>query len=94
MRTKALVHDLLRVAFATLAVVAITHQLTRLQEHSGFNPANFFSFFTIQSNILAATMLVVAKITVREGLDEPEPPSRQVVSTEAVLVAVSDSARP
>jgi hypothetical protein len=56
-----------RVGVAALAVVAITYQLARLQGHPSFGGAgNFFSFFTIQSNILAATMLVLAAL-VRVG---------------------------
>jgi len=69
-RPRALLHALLRLAFAMLAVVAITYQLARLQGHPGFNPGNFFSFFTIQSNILAAAMLAVAAL-VRRGERTP-----------------------
>jgi hypothetical protein len=57
----------LRVAVAALAIVAITYQLARLQGHPSFGGAgNFFSFFTIQSNILAAAMFVLVAL-VREG---------------------------
>jgi hypothetical protein len=66
-RRRALAHDVLRVAVAALAVVAITYQLARLQGHASFGGAgNFFSFFTIQSNILAAAMFVLAAL-VRGG---------------------------
>jgi hypothetical protein len=52
-----------RVAFAVLCAVAITYQLARLQGHSSFRGAgNFFSFFTIQSNIIAATVLVLTAL--------------------------------
>ena len=48
--------DVARLAFAALAVVAMTHQL----DSSGRAKAgNFFSFFTIQSNIAAAAMLAL-----------------------------------
>jgi hypothetical protein len=61
------VHDVLRVAAAILAVVAITYQLARLQGHSSFRGVgNFFSFFTIQSNILAAAAFVLAALVRRE----------------------------
>ncbi len=60
-------HDALRIAFAVLAAVAITYQLARLQGHPTFRgEGNFFSFFTIQSNILAATMLVLTAIVPRD----------------------------
>lgn len=57
-----LTHNLARVAFAVVGVIAMTYQFTRLQGHPTFKPGNFFSFFTIQSNVLAATMLVLAAL--------------------------------
>lgn len=67
MPTRERVHDVLRIAFALLAAVAITYQLARLQGHASFGgPGNFFSFFTIQSNIVAAAMLVLVAL-VRRG---------------------------
>jgi hypothetical protein len=52
-----------RVAVAVLGAVAITYQLARLQAHPGFRGAgNFFSFFTIQSNLIAATVLVLTAV--------------------------------
>jgi hypothetical protein len=60
MPRRGLVHDVLRVAAAALGAVAITYQLARLQAHPSFGGlGNFFSFFTIQSNILAAAMFVL-----------------------------------
>jgi hypothetical protein len=67
MPSRGRVHDVLRIAVALLAVVAITYQLARLQGHASFRgPGNFFSFFTIQSNILAAAALVLAALVRRE----------------------------
>ena len=51
---RALPLDVARLAFAALAVVAMTHQLEALGRAKA---GNFFSFFTIQSNIAAASML-------------------------------------
>jgi hypothetical protein len=62
-----LAHEVVRIAFAVLCVVAITYQLARLQGHPAFRGAgNYFSFFTIQSNIIAAAMFVLAAL-VRPG---------------------------
>ena len=66
MRRRALIHDVARVAFAVLCAATIAYQLGRLKEVPTFNPWNFFSFFTIQSNILAATMLVLASLVRRD----------------------------
>ncbi len=61
------VHGVLRVGAALLAAVAITYQLALLQGHASFRGAgNFFSFFTIQSNILAAAMFVLIALVRRE----------------------------
>lgn len=46
-----------RVAFAALALAAIVVQLTR-STSTGFSPANFFSFFTIESNLIAVGVLL------------------------------------
>jgi hypothetical protein len=56
------VHDVARLGFATSTVVAMTYQLARIQDRPEFDVGNFFSFFTIQSNILAAAMLALAVI--------------------------------
>jgi hypothetical protein len=59
---RALPLDIARLAFAALAVVAMTHQLDSLgREKAG----NFFSFFTIQSNIAAAAMLALLVVVRR-----------------------------
>ena len=67
MPSRARVHDVLRVAAALLAAVAITYQLARLQGHPSVRgTGNFFSFFTIQSNVLAAAALVCATLVRRD----------------------------
>ncbi len=45
-----------RLGFASLAIVAMTYQYAATAD-SAFQKANFFSFFTIQSNILAVAAL-------------------------------------
>jgi len=59
---RALPLDIARLAIATLAVVALTHQLDTLGRAKA---GNFFSFFTIQSNIAAAAMLALLVIVRR-----------------------------
>ncbi|MDQ3672121.1 MAG: Pr6Pr family membrane protein [Actinomycetota bacterium] len=48
--------NVLRLAFATTSIVAMTYQFAATAE-TGFQKTNFFSFFTIQSNLLAASVL-------------------------------------
>ena len=61
-----LFHNIIRVAFAATGVVAMTYQYAKLNGLASFSPGNFFSFFTIQSNILAATLLVLTAL-IRRG---------------------------
>jgi hypothetical protein len=56
-RSWQLALSLARLAFATLAIVAMTYQFAVLNLEPGYAKGNFFSFFTIQSNILAVVAL-------------------------------------
>jgi hypothetical protein len=58
--------NLVRVGFGFLGAVAMTYQYAVAAERPDFGAGNFFSFFTIQSNILAAAMLVLTAL-VRRG---------------------------
>ena len=54
-----------RLAFATLAVVAMTYQFAQTAD-TAFQKVNFFSFFTIQSNLLGAGALFLLVLVQRE----------------------------
>lgn len=49
----------LRIGFGLLSIVAFVAQMSYTLERGG-SLVNFFSFFTIQSNLLAATILLIA----------------------------------
>jgi len=49
--------NIARLAFAATAIVAMTYQFASLNTPPGYAKAHFFSFFTIQSNILAVAAL-------------------------------------
>lgn len=51
----------LRIGFGLLVAVAIVTQLSSTFEH-GRSVANFFSFFTIQSNVIAGAVLLVVGV--------------------------------
>jgi len=53
-----------RLAFAATAIVAMTYQFAATAD-SGFQKANFFSFFTIQSNLLAVGTLCLLVVVRR-----------------------------
>jgi len=56
--------NLARLVFATAAVVAMTYQFAESAD-SDFQRANFFSFFTIQSNILGVAALYLLVLVPR-----------------------------
>ena len=56
-----------RVVFVVMALAAIGYQFWYLADRGGFRPANFFSFFTIQSNLFAAAVLLYGAVRDRDA---------------------------
>lgn len=56
-----------KVGFALLSLYAVLMQLVYLQKNLMLNAGNFFSFFTIESNIFAALVLLVSAWFVYAG---------------------------
>lgn len=56
-----------RLGFGLLTIAAITTQLLHNIQLQIFNPVNFFSFFTIESNVLASMIYVIAGIATFAG---------------------------
>jgi hypothetical protein len=53
-----------RVVFALATIIAMTYQFIHgYNNNDDFRTANFFSFFTIQSNIIVAVVLLIAGLT-------------------------------
>lgn len=65
MSRRDLVLGLVRLGFAATAIVAMTYQFATSAD-SSFQKANFFSFFTIQSNILGVVALLLLVLVRRE----------------------------
>ena len=57
--------SVLRLGFAAAGVAAISYQASSLVAAHVFRPGNFFSFFTIQSNLLGITVLAAAALVRR-----------------------------
>jgi len=53
---------LYRLSFGVLGLSAIATEIVVLLQRGVFAPANFFSFFTIQSNILASVILILGAL--------------------------------
>lgn len=62
------IHAAARVGFALLGLAAIGYQIWVLVDETDFKPGNFFSFFTIQSNLASiALLLYLATVSLRAG---------------------------
>jgi hypothetical protein len=61
-------HDAARLAFAAVGVAAIAYMVAYLKATPGahFRPGNFFSFFTVQTNLFAVATLCAAVVVRRE----------------------------
>lgn len=55
-----------RILFGLLTLAAIAYQFSTNSERDIWNPVNFFSFFTIQSNLIAAAVLIIGALPSRE----------------------------
>jgi hypothetical protein len=56
-----------RVALGVLALVAVVARLLESADEPGFRVAGFFSYFTIQSNLIAAAVLIAAGVALLRG---------------------------
>ena len=52
-----------RIGLGVLALVAVFARLLEADGEPGFSAANFFSYFTIQSNLIAAAVLIAAGVS-------------------------------
>lgn len=55
---------LYRIIFAGVTLAAVVAQLITSSKRVNFNPVHFFSFFTIESNIFAALVFIVAGVLI------------------------------
>ena len=56
-----------KLVFGLLGFSALVTEVAVLTERGVFVPANFFSFFTVQSNIIAAATLLISAFTVNQS---------------------------
>lgn len=53
--------------FSLLGFSAIITEIATITERGNFNPVNFFSYFTIQNNILASIVLLLSALALAAG---------------------------
>jgi hypothetical protein len=56
-----------KILFGILGISAIITEIVALVSRGIFSPGNFFSFFTIESNVFAAIILIISGIMVLAG---------------------------
>ncbi len=72
-----------RLAFGTLVIAAIIAQLIYLAQHKVLYLVNFFSYFTILSNIFAALVLIISGLYLLNG--RKPTPAQQIIRSATVL---------
>ncbi|HEY5152538.1 MAG TPA: Pr6Pr family membrane protein [Candidatus Saccharimonadales bacterium] len=71
-----------RLGFALLVAVAIAGQLAHsLENTQGFSIVNFFSFFTIQSNLFGAVTFLMSAYVLYKGRKDPQLESLRGAAT-------------
>ncbi len=56
-----------RMLFALLGLSAIVTEIATLSDRGTFMPANFFSYFTIESNVIAVLVFVLSAVALANG---------------------------
>lgn len=77
----------LRLGIAAAIVYSIGWQVTDRMAHNVFRPAEYFSYFTIQTSLLTAVILVLSGLTMWSGADEsPRLTKLRLVAASASIV--------
>jgi hypothetical protein len=77
--------------FALLGFSAIVTEIATIAERGRFNPINFFSFFTIESNILVFVTLLLSAIAVAMDKNSKLDTLRGSVTTYILVVGIGFS---
>jgi hypothetical protein len=79
-----------RVSVALVVLLAVLSTLLDTASRTAINPFNFFGFFTIQGNLLAAAVLIIVAVLQLRSVAEPGwvVPVRAAVTTYMIVVGV------
>jgi hypothetical protein len=77
--------------FGLLGFSAVVTEIATLAERGVFEPQNFFSYFTIQSNILVAATLILSAVAVAAGTNDRLDAVRGAVTAYILVVGIGFS---
>jgi len=75
-----------KIFFALLGFAAIVTEIVAISERGVFNPGNFFSFFTIQTNILVFITFLLSALVVASGKQKRWVDILRSITTVYILV--------
>ncbi len=67
MKTRSKLLISYKLLFALLAFAALVTEIVATVERGSFNPVNFFSYFTVQNNMIAVAALILGALAVASG---------------------------
>src|SRR5690606_15191851 len=77
--------------FSLLGFSAIITEIATIIERGHFNPVNFFSYFTIETNILVVVTLILSAIAVAMGKNSKLDILRSAVTVYILIVGIGFS---
>lgn len=77
--------------FSLLGFAAIVTEIATVVERDRFNPINFFSFFTIESNLLVFLLLLASAIALAAGKNHKLDTIRGAVTVYILIVGIGFS---
>jgi len=80
-----------RMVIALLCFAALVTEIATLVERGVFTPLNFFSYFTVESNILVVVVLLMAALTTAAGQDGRLDAFRGAVTVYILIVGLGFS---
>lgn len=87
-QNKQLFHISYKLVFGLLGLSALVTEVATLVERGTFDPANFFSYFTIENNMLAVATLLLSALAVAHGVNRKLDSLRRAVTVYILVVGL------
>lgn len=80
-----------KMLFGLLGFSAIVTEIATLVERGRFNPVNFFSFFTVESNVLVVVILLLSALATAAGKNDKLDVWRSAITVYILIVGIGFS---